>query len=126
MPGPTVGIRTSYGGAGNQLVDIGREGLDLGARPDFWGDLQKITQRLRPVPRAVPASTQAAAIRQPEAPEAHERPLPAPERPEYEATYAVPVGQGPQSAGVAYQSWVPGMTFSPTNTPIATGYRRVK
>lgn len=39
---------TSFGPGGVANTELGREGVDIGARPDFWGDLEKMTRVMRP------------------------------------------------------------------------------
>lgn len=115
---------SSYDAGGGITTRSTRTQLTLPDIPDFWGDLALTKKQL--VPRA---DQQAAALRRPNGftPSAAPAERNAAQnrfQEEYVPTFATQLGLGPQSAGVAYQNWVPGMTFSPTNAPIATGYAR--
>ena len=58
------GATNSYGPGGGLSTTIQSRGMDIGPIPDFWGDLQQIKDRLRPVSRGI-GGGQAQALRQP-------------------------------------------------------------
>lgn len=113
-----INVKNTIGNGGGLKTVLPREGLDIGPAPDFWGDLNKIQRRFKPR-----ANDQAQALRQ--GPTFDDRLQK--KEPEYdlEPEYATMIGQGPNSSGVAYQSWQPGMAFSPGSQPVQTGTRRV-
>lgn len=41
-------INTAFGPGGVANTTLDREGVDIGARPDFWGDLDKMSRVFRP------------------------------------------------------------------------------
>lgn len=117
----------TYGPDGTITTEMTREGIDIGEVPDFWKDFEEVQRRL---PRAAPpqrsplsAARQGAALQQLAPPTEGRRPAPA--QPQYEDMYSTVIGHGPQSAGIAYQPWKPGMAFSPLNPPVFTGRRRI-
>lgn len=113
-----LNIKNSFSG-GTLSTTLPREGLDIGPRPDFWGDLDRLQSRLRPRQQMMqPQGLSRGSDRGPLAGGgAGDFDL--------EPTYATMIGQGPNSSGVAYQPWEPGMAFSPLAPPAQTGMRRV-
>lgn len=127
-------VSTGYGPGGVQNVSLGREGLDIGSTPNFWGDLYNTVRFLRPLGRGYGgygggggASGQAEALRaaQPYSSEGRpegSRPARGSEEPSYDyepnfGTLTYPMG----SAGF-YQGYSPGMPMGTGQAPIAMGY----
>jgi len=113
-----LNVKNSFQG-GALSTSLPREGLDIGPRPDFWGDLNKMQSRLRP--RQQRMSSEGLQGGGGAAPAAQ-----APADFYDEPTYGTMIGMGPNSSGVAYQPWEPGMAFSPMAPPAQTGTRRVR
>lgn len=117
----------SYDSSGTLRTTLPRQSIDIGATPDFWGDMGKIVRTLKPV--ASP-QVQAQALRQSEAaqpimPETT-RSAPAPRRDEFDyepyyGTLTYPHG----SAGF-YQNYQPGQALGTGQQPVAMGYQRVR
>ncbi len=55
-------VDTTFGGGGNVNSVLDREGLDIGAAPDFWGDLNKMSQIMRPARSTMTSPAQGRAL----------------------------------------------------------------
>lgn len=122
-----LGVNTGYTG-NTATTDLRREGVQVGAAPDFWSDINTLTRRLRPVSSA---QQQAQALRSYEpqpapAPVARAAPA-APTQPQYDdepifGTLTYPYG----SAGF-YQPYQPGQSNLGTGQqPVAMGFKRTR
>lgn len=93
--------RNAYGPDRTLSTSFDREGLDIGPRPDFWGDMNQIVRRLRPLGAGNAgggAAAQSQALRSSE---------PMAERP-----------SGPQRLNpVDYSSWTPANFGHPSMSP---------
>lgn len=124
MP-PAIKVDNSYGGDRSISTKMGLRGVNIGAVPDFWKDLNEITTRLRPI-QEPSARMQAQAIREPRVPlistpatEGHGAGFNSGD--DYEPTFGVPTTVGGSSFMQPYR---PGMALGAGQAPVATGYIR--
>lgn len=56
-------VTTNFGGGGGVTSTLGREGLDIGAVPNFWKDLENLNKVLKPKKATTPKAQGAALAR---------------------------------------------------------------
>ncbi len=130
-PNQPVEVKTSYGQGGTVKSVLPREGIDIGPIPDFWGDLNDVVSKLRPLPSQQAPRMQAQALRaapmlDPGTNVASERRGSAQHNYIDEPIYGTLSGFGPGYTSQFYNNYIPGVSspYAAGNAPVATGTRR--
>lgn len=97
-----------------------REGMDIGPRPDFMADLDKLRKKLQPLPPNALQLQSAALANQPGAQWGGGG---SGREPEYEANFGV-MNPGGGSLGHGWMEGYTGQMLGAGRTPVATGYTR--
>lgn len=115
-----LNVKNSFDSSGGLSTTLPREGLDIGPRPDFWGDLDRLQSRLRPRQQQMmqPQGLSQGSDR---------GPLAGGGDGDFtlEPTFATMQGGGFNMPGTSLNPWEPGMPYSMGNAPVQTGTRRV-
>lgn len=110
-------IRTTIGQGGGMQSTLPREGVDIGAIPDFWGDIQKVKTRLKPK-----AAVQAQALAEPQRLTVGERMAQRPARAPRVPLFGIMSAPQGGVYGYAWEPWSPGMPVGSGQAVAARGY----